>query len=476
MPTIPPFIYAFAFSQHRRVASALTASFVSGEQTLDACVLRGAHTLGGTNAWLITVAERYIATFGGRTRPTYHAAERVVRAELWSIVYPATLKAAVGRPKAADAARKHLEALLAQLSVATWLTDDARMQPAPGAVSWNVPTIESTGALAEWLGISSDDLAWFDTPIARGDADTRFRSHHYHYRLIKKQSGGFRLIEAPQQRLKTIQRRILSGILERIPPYYNAAHGFVKGRSVRSFAAPHVDTCAVLRMDLRDFFPQIGRARVQAMFRTMGYPETVARTLSTLCTNIAPRSLFRLSANTPADSRAIYQAKQLYARPHLPQGAPTSPALANIAAYRLDCRLTGLADWAGATYTRYADDIAFSGDGKFARHAKRYSTEIAVIAALEGWSVQHRKTRIMHQSVRQHLAGVVVNKTLNVPRADFDRLKATLNNCIKHGSATQNRDGVPDFRAHLAGRVSWIKSVHLARGNRLQQLFDRIEW
>jgi hypothetical protein len=160
----------------------------------------------------------------------------------------------------------------------------------------------------------------------------------------------------------------------------------------------------------------------------------------------------------------------------LPQGAPTSPALANICVYRVDCRLAGLAKSAGAEYTRYADDLAFSGGDAFERCVERFSTHVAAILFAEGFTVHHRKTRIMRQGVRQHLAGLVTNECMNIVRGDFDRLKATLINCVRLGPESQNRDGHSAFRMHLEGRVGFVETIHPARGQRLRAILDRIQW
>jgi hypothetical protein len=168
--------------------------------------------------------------------------------------------------------------------------------------------------------------------------------------------------------------------------------------------------------------------------------------------------------------------RRLYAQPHLPQGAPTSPALANLCAYRLDCRLAALAKSADATYTRYADDLAFSGEAAFARIVKRFQIHACATAMEAGFTVHHRKTRIMRQGVRQHLAGLVVNQRLNVRRADYDRLKATLTNCVRLGPQAQNRESHEDFYCHLLGRISFIAMIHPQRGQRLRKLFDQIVW
>jgi hypothetical protein len=135
-------------------------------------------------------------------------------------------------------------------------------------------------------------------------------------------------------------------------------------------------------------------------------------------------------------------------------------------------RLAALARAFDAEYTRYADDLVFSGD--FA--PDRLVALVTAIARAEGFAVRPDKTRVMRRSARQRVTGVVVNERPNLPRDAYDRLKATLTNCVRHGPADQNRDAVPDWRAHLLGRVAWAEHVNAARGARLRALFDRIRW
>lgn len=271
--------------------------------------------------------------------------------------------------------------------------------------------------------------------------------------------------------MKAIQRRLLEEILDQIPPH-DAAHGFRRGRSINSFTSPHVGQQVVIRIDLQDFFASINLARIVALFLTAGYPERVARLLAGLCTNTVPTDVIDGIA-APLGNEGRHRDLE---RPHLPQGAPTSPALANLSAFRLDCRLGGLAKSAGAVYTRYADDLAFSGGHAFARSAKRFCVHVAAIAMDEGFRVHHRKTRVMRRAVRQHLAGVVVNEKQNVRRADFDELRAILHNCARSGPASQNRRSLPDFRAHLMGRIAFVGQLNPDRGERLRELFERIAW
>jgi RNA-directed DNA polymerase len=162
--------------------------------------------------------------------------------------------------------------------------------------------------------------------------------------------------------------------------------------------------------------------------------------------------------------------------PHLPQGAATSPALANLAVRRLDSRLAGWVDAAGGQYTRYADDLAFSGPPELARRADAFVRGVTRIVEDEGHSINQHKTRVRTASVRQTVTGVVVNQRTNTPRREFDRLRAILHNAAAHGAESQNLGHHPDFRAHLLGRISWMESVNPGRGLRLREDFARIQW
>jgi retron-type reverse transcriptase len=337
-----------------------------------------------------------------------------------------------------------------------------------------IPSLCNTRQLADWLGLRISELDWFADLKGLLRNTPSEKLSHYRYRVLAKRFGAVRLIESPKPRLKAAQRQILRQILDKIRPH-DAAHGFRQGRSIATFVAPHIGQAVVARMDLTDFFPCIQRARVAAVFRTAGYPDTVARLLGGLCTNIAPAHVWAHDEMLPS-SETSFSLARFYGVPHLPQGSPTSPAIANLCAYRLDCRLAGLARVAGAEYTRYADDLAFSGDADFARKVERFLVHVAATVSEEGFVVHHRKTRIMRGGVRQHLAGIVVNRRMNVRRTEYDRLKATLMNCYRHGTEGQNRAKHRDFRAHLQGRIAFVAQVHPERGRRLRAIFDSIDW
>ncbi|MBI5154780.1 RNA-directed DNA polymerase [Candidatus Poribacteria bacterium] len=278
---------------------------------------------------------------------------------------------------------------------------------------------------------------------------------NYRFRSIPKRGGGVRFIAAPKPRLKAAQRRILREILDKVP-VHDAATAFRPRRSVADHARPHVGRQLILAYDLQDFFPRIRHGRVAGLFRWLGYPASVARCLALLC--------------TCSDSMAV----STQAR-HLPQGAPTSPAIANLLCFRLDCRLTGLAKKFGASYTRYADDLAFSGDNEFKRGITRFIPLAEKIIRNEGFVLNKQKRRFMRHGRCQRLTGLKVNDSLSVGREESDLVKAILHNAKKAGSLeSQNRQQRGDFEAHLRGRISWISQFHPARGAKLLAELDKV--
>ena len=154
---------------------------------------------------------------------------------------------------------------------------------------------------------------------------------HYNYKFIAKRHGPPRLAEEPKPRLKAIQRLILHEILD-LAPVHPSVHGFVKKRSCLSAAQIHSGEFIVAALDLRDFFLRTQVSRVHAVFRRLGYPSAVSFLLTGLCINSAPNSVFQTISDDKWHDR---ETRALYLAPHLPQGAPASPALSNFAAWRI---------------------------------------------------------------------------------------------------------------------------------------------
>ncbi len=244
----------------------------------------------------------------------------------------------------------------------------------------------------------------------------------------------------------------------------------------------------VIRFDLQDFFGSIRAARVRAIWHTLGYPPGVAQCLTALCTHRTAKMVVERmreggNASSGSNSDGVsgvtglswLGAKRLRAA-HLPQGAPTSPMLANLCAFGLDLRLEGLAWVFGATYTRYADDLVFSGGPGLRQQFRALRAWVTEIVQDEGFTLNPDKTCCLLQHQQQRITGVVVNAQANTPRKDFDRLKACLHKCVLHGPASQNSAQLVDFRGHLLGRIGWAKQFSPNRGSKLMVLFSQIQW
>jgi hypothetical protein len=340
--------------------------------------------------------------------------------------------------------------------------DSSRLQAA------GLPVFQTPQELADWLQMPPGVLAWLTHRFHEHQRPATVKRSHYHYQWIAKRSGDRRLLEIPKPRLKAAQEKILREILDHVPPH-SAAHGFVTGRSIKSNAEPHVSQRVVVKFDLENFYPSVRYSRVVANFRSLGYSREAAVWLGRLTTSITPP----IGTLQPLATEAEWQP---YATRHLPQGAPTSPALANLSAFGLDLRLAGLARTFHANYTRYADDLTFSGSERFLKSLRVFIPLVMQIVRQERFQVKLSKRKVIRNSQQQRICGVVVNDQINIPRREFDRLKATLTNCVRRGPATQNHGRHPDFAAHLRGRIAHVSHLHPGRGSKLLELFEQIDW
>jgi uncharacterized protein (TIGR03067 family) len=241
----------------------------------------------------------------------------------------------------------------------------------------------------------------------------------YQERRIPKRSGGERVLAIPTDELKALQRRLLRRLFKRLR-CHPAARGFQPGESIVTNALPHANRAVVVRLDLKDFFPSTSAARLYRYFRRIGWNRPAARLLLRLCTH----------------------------QDGLPQGAPTSPRLSNLVNYRLDRRLTGMANKLGARYTRYADDITFSfavDDRDRIRYLLRF---VRRAAAAEGYRLHARKKlHIRRQHQQQRVTGLVVNAGVHLPRRTRRWLRAVEHRLRTGRPATLNPQQLAGWRA-----------------------------
>lgn len=250
---------------------------------------------------------------------------------------------------------------------------------------------------------------------------------------MRKRKGGYRMISAPNKELYSIQSTIYQRILLPVTTVHPAAVGFRSGRSVADNARPHLGGRYLLKMDIHDFFGSIRSKMVRQVFRKIGYPANVAKVLAALC--------------------CVHR--------HLPQGAPTSPCLSNIASYGMDRKLAALAATYGLTYTRYADDLTFSGD-EFPK--EQVIAQVKQIVRGEKFEPNHKKTRFITPQGRKIITGVSVASgvKLTIPRNKKREIRKNVYFILTKGLAEhQRRIGShdPAYLKRLIGMLCYWHSI-----------------
>ena len=269
------------------------------------------------------------------------------------------------------------------------------------------------------------------------------------YRTFKipKKSGGYRTIEAPCERLKQIQRWIKDEIIDKLV-MSEYATGFRKNLSIVDNAKKHVGKELVIGMDLKDFFPSVTYEEIFLMFRYVGYRKDVAHLLSKLCTN---------------------------AENVLPQGSPASPSIANHVLLKLDKRLGILAETIGADYSRYADDITFSGKKSIASIIPL----VEKIVAEENFTINKTKTRLQYKNQRQEVTGLIVNNKISISREMENEIKNAIYFIGKYGVCEHMRHiecNKSFYKEHLYGIAYFINMGDREKGQKYLRQLDLLEW
>ena len=318
-----------------------------------------------------------------------------------------------------------------------------------------LPSFENHKALAESIGITLNELRFLTYQRATSKV-----SHYQHFHIAKK-TGGFREISAPMPRLKRAQYWVLDNILCHIP-LHEAAHGFVAERSILTNAKPHVGQAVVVNLDLQNFFPTISYRRVKGLFHKMGYDESIATVLALLCSEADTQKM-----ELDGEQWFVQQGEQ-----HLPQGAPTSPTISNIICRSLDVRLQGLARKHGFSYTRYADDMTFSGDKTARESLRKLLWGVQAIVSEEGFILHPDKTRIMNKGQQQEVTGIVVNDHPSIDRKTLRRFRALLHQVEQTGIQGKSWNGVSEpehLLRSMLGFSNFVAMVLPEKGEAFKQ-------
>ena len=296
-------------------------------------------------------------------------------------------------------------------------------------------------------------------------ADTRFQRKRYSEFQNHKKQGGTRTIHAPVPGLKAILRclnLLLLSVYE--DGYENEAMGFIPGKSIKNNAEWHTGKSFVFNIDLKDFFSSIDLYRVKTIFQLppfnlKGEKEPLAYLMARLC---CEKMEVVRKDNLGAEIKKVATV--------LPQGAPTSPAITNFIARKMDRRLKGVAKRFGVAYTRYADDITFSSNHNVYKKGGDFLLEVEKIISEQGFCINESKVRLQQREYRQEVTGLIVNEHPNVPRKFVKQMRQWIYLWEHYGYEKANLFFRRDY-SQKAGRVlAFIPPLDLVLDGKLKYM------
>lgn len=285
---------------------------------------------------------------------------------------------------------------------------------------------------ATFLGLLSKQIR---PPFKEAERGTRFDKLYRTYEIPKK-SGGMRVITEPIAPLKSLQKSVLEFGLNRVPVHPSAT-GFVKGKSIVDNAAPHADQSLVVNADIRGFFPETSFKLIR-------------------------RAVDQIGPNALSDNARWFLAELLAYNGGLPAGAPTSPAIANVILRPMDEALSKASKNIEVAYTRYADDVSFSGDKALSILPFAHQ-----IASQLGYEFDKKKTNVFRKGRRQLVTGLVVNQKPNMAKPLRKRLRAAVHARINGKPVHWNKKEMTD--AELQGRIAFLAQTQPEEAWQLQE-------
>ena len=305
--------------------------------------------------------------------------------------------------------------------------------------------IKTKKDLCDYLNISDKELNFI----------LYSKKNFYHTYIKKKPSGGQRIISSPNRQLKYIQKRLKQGFDNFYIKHnsFKSVHGFVSSKSISTNAYSHKSNDFILNLDIKDFFPSISFHRVRHLLnseKAFNFPDSISIMIANLVTK----------------------------NNELPQGAPTSPVISNIICHNMDKYFD---KWMKKhnykiTYTRYADDITFSGSYDvlslvFNKTENRVQPSIKAVIEKNRFKLNTEKTRLQDKFSHQEVTGIKVNENLNVSKHYLYKLRSMIHSWEKFGlnkayeeyckkkNLKYDKDKSNNYSRIILGMLSYMKMV-----------------
>lgn len=358
---------------------------------------------------------------------------------------------------------------------------DACIQYAKKLNDNNYPVIFSLPHLAIVMGYQSDYIRALigekKNDVSLSLKNEGFKTKKYNRFFIKKRNKGYREIMAPHKDLKYIQKWLLFNILSKYP-LRDSCKGFRNGISIKDNALVHTNAKVVLKVDLLKFYDTITERRVYGVFQKMGFAKNLSYSFSKLCTSKHHDKYWQdFSYSEKLTLKELFEERPSI----LPQGAPSSPTLANIIATNLDRRFDALAEKMNFSYSRYADDLTFSikNEGKL---PPLYL--IRKIVNEENFFINENKVSYMHRGSKQYVTGLSVTNGVHTSKKYRKEIERHIHFCRKYGVEShlqRNKKEFPlynslKFHDYLYGHICFIHSVDEKASKKLLENFNKINW
>jgi len=297
------------------------------------------------------------------------------------------------------------------------------------------------------------------------------RHNHYSYYLIRKRQGGYRRIIAPHSNIKKIQNWIKINILDKVE-VHPVATGFVKGKSILDNAKFHKDENVILNIDLENFFETITEKRVYGIFKSLGYCKNLSVEFARICT--AKITTFRFDELNEVEQGYFKEMLNLR-QSVLVQGAPTSPLLSNLICRRLDKRLSSLAIKLDVNYSRYADDMTFSGEQEKLPNINL----LKKIIIDEDFKINWQKVGKYKKGQKQIVTGLLIDEKIRVPKKFKKEIYRHLHFCEKFGAYSHFQRISPNkgYRKEwLLGKIMFVNSIEPEEAKKMFKIVKQINW
>lgn len=346
------------------------------------------------------------------------------------------------------------------------------------------PKLTPVFSLRHLADLVGADYGFLRAVVSRANAEP-YRVFRIRKKPTRDGKSSFWVIAAPNRDLLVAQRWITQNVLSHASPHA-ASVAFSPGNKLIDAARPHCGARWLIKLDVRNFFESITEVAAYRVFHSLGYQPLVAFEMSRLCTRLGAPTRYRLQSHwLSKDKRRVISSYSHGRMGHLPQGAPTSPMLANLAVRKLDETIEAIARAQGLTYTRYADDLTLStrADDFSRERCISVIREIYASMGCVGLSPNVTKTRIVTPGSRMIVLGLLVDgKTPKLTR-DF---KASLRQHIyflshpNFGPARHARAkgfaSISGLKHHIFGLATFARQIEAAYGKECLRLLRKVEW